>query len=324
MRRALRRELLSSVKCVGSYPDPWARSVIRALSKKYRMPEGRFVVGNGSTQILHLIPQALKLKSALLVVPAFSECERALRLAGCRIRFFTLKPEEMFALDTQALLREAHSVGAVFLANPASPAGQCISRERMVSLARNLSARGVLFILDEAFVDFCPQASLLSETQRREGLIVLRSLTKFWGLAGLRIGYAVSSQKIIRRLRWVLPPWSVSGPAQAAARRVLEDGAQFFIYQKEIAAERQFLRQEISRIQGCAVYPSAANFILMRVPVSSGELQRKLLQRGILIRDASDFRGLGKNFIRVSVRSRKDNRCLIRALRSEALRWRKN
>ena len=170
--------------------------------------------------------------------------------------------------------------------------------------------------LDECFIELVPDsnASLVSYLKEFDNLFILRSLTKSFGLAGLRIGYGLANKKIIDVLQRIKIPWNVNGLAQIAASEALSDVFHLDKTRKLIKKELKFLKESISKIDGFVCYDSTTNFILIKSRINSKKIQEKLIEKKILIRDCGNFRGLDNKFIRVAVRTHKENVKLVRAL----------
>lgn len=204
------------------------------------------------------------------------------------------------------------------LANPNNPTGLLISNPFLRELVRFCDSRAIRLVLDESFLDFTSQPSLASLATRQDGLIVLRSLTKFYALAGLRIGYLVASRPLVNDLADYIEPWSVNTLALIAAAESLKD----LEYRRRtaalIACERNYLSDRLKRLKWLEPFPSQSNFLLAHIKlpgVSGMDLRCTLEKNHILIRDSTGFRGLSPQFIRIAVRARRENRLLIKALR---------
>jgi threonine-phosphate decarboxylase len=299
------------------YPDSDCTELREALAAHHGLLPGQLCVANGSTELIYLLPRAMEGKRALIVAPAFSEYERALTLAGWETDFLYLRPREGFRLSLPLLeerLKERFDL--LFLCNPGNPAGNMVAPEdtqRIIDLAQ---ATGTFLVLDEAFIDFCEESSGKRMAVRSGNCIVLRSMTKFYAFPGLRLGYAVASERVIGRLERLRAPWSVNTLAQAAGLASLADAGHRERTLRLVATEQDFLAGELTRIPGLVPYPSAANYLLVEIAAgpSVAELRRQLLSERLLIRDCGNFMGLDDGFFRVAVRHREENERLVRAL----------
>ena len=314
----IRRAVLESLDLLGHYPDPDSVDLRAALASYHGVPKSRVMVGNGSTELIYLVARGLRPKGALVTVPAFSEYERALVLAEAPTDFFITSEQNGFTLR--------HAPGAagfdlIFMANPASPCGTLLDPEELVPIVSELERRGITVVLDEAFIDFVEEASFKGFLGRFKNVILLRSFTKFFGIPGIRLGYLLASEDLIARLSVYREPWSVSTPAQAIGLECLRDRRFIEESRAVVAEERAWLSARLEEIGGLKVFPGSANYLLIKFtePGWTAALARKrLAARAILVRDASNFRGLDQRFIRVAVKLRADNERLVAALASMA------
>lgn len=309
---AARRGLEESIH----YPEVDAAGLRQALAAFHRLPAACILPGNGSTELIYLFPRVLRPRRALLVTPAFSEYERALAQAGTRLDVFPLCPEEEFPFDLCRLLRRVEpDTDLVLLANPGNPSGVPVAPEQIEALARALREQALL-VVDEAFIDFCPQHSVTERVGDHANLYVLRSLTKFYAIPGLRAGYLVGPPRGIARLAELQPPWPLSTPALAAAAACLEQEA----FRAATLAAIPPLRRELAqglRELGLRVFPGEANYLLARLEgqgQSAAALAARLRPQGLLIRDCAGFSPLDGRYLRLAVRRAEDNRRLLTAM----------
>jgi threonine-phosphate decarboxylase len=312
------RTLRSHLRWVSRYPEMHARGLVRDLARFHGLPEEAIVVGNGSTALIYRLPYALLTKSALVLHPTFSEYERAFGLGGCRIDLLMRDEAHGFQPPWQRLFEALRrGYGVVILCNPNNPTGDVIAKDELAEFVEEAGRLGTVVVVDEAFMDFHEGATLKHEVLRRSNLIVLRSMTKCYALAGLRLGFLAASPPLAKRVREADEPWAVSALAQIAGRESLKDRNYLRRTLELTATERQYLLEELAAIAGLATYPSVANFLLLKV-IRPGwdapRLQQGLIRHGLLIRDCSSFPGLGGAYIRIAVRGRKDNSRLLRAL----------
>ena len=305
-RRALNR--------VVHYPELYAETLTTELAQYHGLDPAAILVGNGSTQLIYLLARVIAPRQVLVVAPLFSEHETAFRLAGTQVtRFFLRPPTFALAIDK---LQSALTAGydALVLTNPNSPTGALIPRTAMTEIARLCRQLRVQLVVDETFVDWVEEESLKYLATQNTSVIVLRSLTKFFAVPGLRVGYVIAHPTLISRLRKYIEPWSVNSVAQEMAIPCVRD--QSFIEHSRtfIARERTWLANRLTAIPGLQVFPSAANFLLLRV-TARGLDARTFRQRGeealILVRECSNFAGLGKQFFRVAIRTRREHQQLL-------------
>lgn len=314
-------------RLIATYPDPSCRELRRALSYYAGVAEENILPGNGSTQLIYLVIRALRPKRALIVEPSFSEYRNAMILSEAMVDSFLLREERGFSLlngdGRRKPLEElieclSTDYGVLFLANPSSPRGELLPLEVIREVARVTERYGVWLVIDEAFIDFCRGASFAKEAVTLERVIILRSMTKFFSLPGLRLGYIIASRRIVDSLHPFLEPWSVNGPAQVAGVLALKEEGFAERSISWLEGERAYLFQALKGIGGIRPFPSHANFLLIRIErggINSPELQSRLLSRGIYIRDCSSFEGINDRFFRIAVLKREENERLIDAIR---------
>jgi threonine-phosphate decarboxylase len=312
------RALRSQLRLISRYPEIHAQGLVRSLARFHGLPEEAIVVGNGSTALIYRLPLALLVKTALVLHPTFSEYERAFGVGGCRIDMVMREEADGFRPRWQRLFEALRrGYGVVILCNPNNPTGDVIAGGELTEFVEEAARLGTIVVVDEAFMDFHEDATLKHEVLRRGNLIVLRSMTKCYALPGLRLGFLVASPPLAKRVREADEPWSVSALAQIAGRESLKDQNYLRRTLTLIATERQYLMEQLATIPGLLVYPSVANFLLLKITRSAWDaprLQQGLIRQGILIRDCRSFPGLGSEFMRIAVRGRKDNSRLLSAL----------
>jgi threonine-phosphate decarboxylase len=299
---------------IPTYPDHRSMQLKQALSKYLGIPIADITIGNGATEIIYDFCRAAISKSKVLVVaPTFGEYEAASRLCGAKPEFFaTLNLES----DLEKFIQKIPKNGTVFVCNPNNPTGELISKQSMTKIIRTAKAKSTRVFVDECFIELTqtPNQSVIDLVPKYQNLFVLRSMTKSFGLAGLRLGYAAGSKDLIAILNKIKVPWSVNGLAHQAGLAALSDGMFLAKTRRLIKSESRFLINSISKIDGFFCLDSATNFILIKTTQSAKSIQKKLLRKNILVRDCSNFRGLSPHYIRIAVRTHKENQKLVSAL----------
>lgn len=313
---------------VSHYPDPDCWDLRHALAQSWGIGPDHIVVGNGSTELIDAIPRALNIHRVLVVQPTFSEYAAAVVRAGGQVTALYADRRDHYAIPIDRLCHvmdtgrsEGFSIDAVILCNPNSPTGQACSAEDVVRLAKAARRRGLWLIIDEAFADYCSERSVLSRAASWPHVVVLRSMTKFYALPGLRVGYAVAARATARRLQRQLPPWSVNMMGQVAALAALNDSAHTDKSVRFMAKERQRLTALLATLPGCVTIPTCANYFWVELPRGwrARPVVEKLRREGLLIRDCSTVPGSPPGAIRLAVRTPRDNDRLVQAL-SQLLR----
>lgn len=314
----IKEVIVKNIDQLSHYPDPECKEVKKVISGYFKIDYENIILGNGSTELIYLIVQTLKPKKVLIPIPTFCEYERALNNSNISINFYKLKEKQEFLVSMDEIIPQLPGIDLVFLCNPNNPTGTFLHREEILILVKEIQRRKIFLVLDEAFIDLHEEESFIKEVKNYDHLIILRSLTKFFGLPGLRIGFGVGSSKLIKELKIQKIPWSVNYLAQIAVREVLRDEKFISKSRSFLLEEKEFFYQELSNIKGWKVYKPSANFIFIKLlgNISSEMLQNKLAKKGILIRDCSNFRGLEEGkFIRVAVRTRKENIKFLKELK---------
>jgi L-threonine-O-3-phosphate decarboxylase len=294
------------------YPDREALALRRVLSTHLDVAVDDILVGNGSTELIWLVALAFVRAgdTVLLVAPTFGEYTRAAVLMGARLCQYTARCTEGFRVVPEAItqLLRQHQPRLVFLCNPNNPTGTCVAPDSIAQWAA--TCPGTLFVVDEAYLTFTVSApSVLS--MRYPNMLVLRSLTKAYALAGLRLGYAVGSPDILEALRRARPPWSVNALAQAAGIAALQDTAHLAHCLARIAQAKHDVVAGLCAV-GLTPVPSTTHFFLVRVG-NGATCRQALLRRGVLVRDCASF-GLPA-YIRVATRRPEENARLLTALK---------
>ena len=297
------------------YPDPNSETVISSLEKYTHLSKLNIIVGNGAIEILYNFCFAFlsKTTKVLIHVPTFQEYETAVKLSNSKISYFkSLNLSENIDLFISQIPKN----GCVFLCNPNNPTGELLSKKELLSIIIIAKKLKTIVFIDECFIELVPKSneSVISYVKKYDNLFILRSLTKSFGLPGLRIGYACGSQQIIKILQKIKIPWSVNSLAQDAANVVIKNKSHLKKSNIIIKRELKYLEDNISTLDGFEYISSSTNFILIKTKYDSTKLQTKLLKNKILIRDCKNFRGLDNHYIRIAVKSHKDNVKLVTAL----------
>ena len=308
--------LIGTEPLVERYPEASATTLTAALAKTHAVDPDSLVCGNGSTEILSWIAQTLRPARPAWVVPAYAGYAEACAAAGCSGEGLAASlPGDAFKPDWEAL--RASKADLLFLASPNNPTGVTLDPADVLSVTESVPSRTV--VLDESFIDFLPDAvnRTLIRPKMPPNLIVVKSLTKFFAIPGLRLGMACAAPETLRRIEASRLPWSVNGLAQAVGTRLYEDTDYMERSRRLLPRWREAFASELAALPGLIVHPSEAPFLLCRLsaPWTASRLQAELLQRGILIRSCRNFEGLGEAYCRLAVRPPNEQEQLIAALR---------
>ena len=302
------------------YPQPQAENFKEQLSKTIGLNKEKIIAGNGAAELIYLLLDYLKVNKILLPVPSFSEYEKAAFKIEAELDFFYLKEEKDFSLELLEFEKSIKGNDLVILNNPHNPTGRLYNRDKLKYILKTAQKEGAFVLIDEAFIDFVRgnTYSLIKEINRFDNLFILRSLTKFFAMPGLRLGFALTNNNLVDELEKRRDPWTVNSLAQAAGIEALKQKRYIKKTRTAINKERQFLYEKLKNIKGIKVYEPSVNFILLRIEkeITAAELRTKMAKSGIIIRNCSNFRGLDNNFVRVAVKDRKANIRLLNVLKN--------
>ena len=312
------REHLQSIS--SSYPDheclELKKSIVDYLNSGLTLD--CICVGNGATEIIHDFARSFARNKVLIPAPTFCEYEAASNRTGANVMLVPLKK---MRLDSEALLEKSKDLDAVFLCNPNNPTGLVDTNEIKKVVESVDSSTKIL--VDESFIELVDDNSkafsFIDKVKEFDNLVVLRSFTKSFALAGLRVGYCVSNPKLAKQITANRIFWNVNGVAQLAAIVALNDAKYIAKARALVKKERRFMRSYIEdRLQNFVAYRSDVNYFLIRLNGEYSTMLRDLMlaRRGVLVRDCSTFNGMGNRYIRVAVKTHGQNLLLLNALQS--------
>ncbi len=301
------------------YPDTDCTELKRVIAEKTSHRECEIIVGNGSTELIYLAPRALHPKKALVFQPTFSDYANALHLVRAEVSEIILNERNAFQFSLDYAKLNGSPPDLIFLCNPNNPTGQPVERERILELADYFASATI--VVDESFMNFVEEQekySVLKDAGAIKNLVVICSLTKFFGMPGLRLGFLIAYETVVDKISRFKEPWTVNAIAQLAGKVAIED--EDFIKRSRafVSVEKRFLYEQISRIDGLYPFYPSANFMLVRIdrpnlPVS--HLYTQLIKSGLVIRDCSNFTGLDERYFRIAVRTRNENLRLLKELK---------
>ena len=315
----VRETIREHLENIVHYPEPEAPRLKSAIAEHYGVSAEQIILGNGASELFYLFFHTVRPKHVLIPVPSFSEYERSARAAGAECLFFPLMPEERFSVDPEKLKQAVPTADCLILGNPNNPTGTLIPREEMESLADTCKKNDCRLIVDESFLDFREDGERYTVRHLVPGhsnLFVIRSMTKFYAIPGLRLGFGIADGAFKKRMEQGKDVWNVNLLAQCAGIAALSDGG----YEKRTRAwlreEQNFLVNELRRLPAVEIIDPTVNFMLLKC--GSSLLAAKILdgmrQRGILLRDCGNYRGLESGeYLRMAIRSHEENARLVQA-----------
>ena len=312
-------------KLIRFYPDPNPVEFRKEIAAYVGQGVGEenIILGNGSIELIYMITEAFPEGfKAVIPVPSFSEYEKAaLRVGGEPI--FVQLPED-FALDLESIEQAVtDDTLIVSICNPHSPSGTLYSRENILELAEWCQKKDVIVSVDENYIEFTdkgPDATVAGYVRQYPNLYVIRSVTKFYGMPGIRFGYGIAAESLKEKLETVRQPWSINGLAGVATLAAFRDKEFIENTKRTIAREKTSFAKMLNEIGGLQVFPSETNFLLVKILSSKFTatwLREQLAKEGLLIRDCSTFMGLDNRYFRLTVRSSEDNQKLVAAIKEK-------
>ncbi|MEI9979404.1 MAG: threonine-phosphate decarboxylase [Edaphobacter sp.] len=308
------RASLDDPSTLTEYPDLQLTDLRISISRYVGVDTQSITVANGFVPLLEAVLRTLRIRRCLLPVPAFVEYRRVLERSDVEVVLSPLDPASNFAYDPAVLAGKRED--AILLANPQNPSGVCHNAGSIRDLVARASANNIYVLLDEAFIDYIPEHTLSTETTELSNLIVFRSVTKFHGIPGLRVAYAVANPTLSSRITRNLAPWPVTTLASRAVSAALDDLAYAEHSRGQNIGRRTSLQHELRQL-GLTVYPAAANFILFRLPstIDPGAFWRHLIvEHSIVLRSCANYDSLADGYLRTAVRTEEENARLISAL----------
>jgi len=307
----LKKMLLSLATSAMRYPEERGESLVAILAKLNELNEENIVLGNGSIELFYYLPHILMPKRAFTLEPTFCEYSYICKLYNISLR--QLLPKDDFLWDLSYLKNELKKGDLLFLCNPNNPTGTLFQKDDILTLAKT----GAFIVVDEAFMDFSPEnQSLLKVAPTLKNLVVVKSLTKIYSIAGLRLGFLVAEKQLVSSLKKILPLWNVNGIALEVAKKMLENTKIIEQTKKYVAKEKEYLLKEFDLYDKKALKPfsSNANFLLLKSEKAT-QLMNFAKKRGVYLRDNRGFYGIDERYFRIAIKERRENRYLLNVFR---------
>lgn len=313
----LGKYVLEGLEKSRSYPDINYTNLRNNISDYIKVDSELIIPGNGATEIIYLLMKSIKRRLAILN-PTFSEYGRGAKLNNLEIIDFHLKEENNFSIDLDEIQKNMDKFDSLFVCNPNNPNGKVKDLNELLDL---MIENDKLLIVDETFMEFVGEEekySLINKIEQTPNLFILKAATKFFGMPGLRLGYGVTSNKqIIKNIYEYKEPWTINSFAENLSNYLFKDKEYINGSKDYYINERKFMLEELRKISRLKVYDTDTNFVLIKLDDDeANSLKLELFEKyNILIRDASNFIGLDKSYIRVAIKSHNDNKVLIESLR---------
>jgi len=329
----LKKEIFEKVFVLERYPDPDYIELREKIAEKNNLNIENIIVGNGATEIIFLFMKILSPKKVLIVSPTFGEYERAIKAStlandSLEINYFELKEAENFVLNIKNLETELeNNYDLLILCNPNNPTGQFLKLKKLEEILKICEQKNTKLFVDEAFVEFVEDwenESIINSKENKENLFIIRAFTKFFAIPGLRLGYGICfNNNLLKKMLEKKEPWSVNNIADLAGKTVLDDENYIQKTKEWIKDQKKYMYENLNKIEGLRAYKTEVNFILLKIEDNLLEkgldvknLRKKMLEKGILIRDASNFIYLNKHYFRLAIKDKLNNEKVIETLTS--------
>lgn len=330
---SLKKEIFEKLFVLERYPDPDYIELREKIAEKNNLNIENIIVGNGATEIIFLFMKILSPKKVLIVSPTFGEYERAIKSSiladnSLEINYFELKEAENFVLNIKNLETELeNNYDLLILCNPNNPTGQFLKLKKLEEILKICEQKNTKLFVDEAFVEFVEDwenESIINSKENKENLFVIRAFTKFFAIPGLRLGYGICfNNNLLKKMLEKKEPWSVNNIADLAGKTVLDDENYIQKTKEWIKDQKKYMYENLNKIEGLRAYKTEVNFILLKIEDNLLEkgldvknLRKKMLEKGILIRDASNFIYLDKHYFRLAIKDKLNNEKVIETLTS--------
>ena len=349
---SLKRKITENIGILERYPDPDYIELREKLAHLNKVDISNIILGNGATEIIFLFMKVINPKKILIAAPTFGEYERAVKATervenssilgnsdkkkddekSCgkqkiKIEYFELKENDDFKLNIHNLKNElAKKYDLLIICNPNNPTGKFLKLAETEQILKECSKYNTKLFIDEAFIDFLKDGmkeSIINTKEDKQNLFVTRAFTKFFAIPGLRLGYGIYFDKNLEKgISEKKEPWSVNNIAEIAGLTVLDDTKYIEETLKWIEEEKTYVYEKLNEISGIKPYKTEVNFITVKIEdnfilkgLNVKILREKMLEQGILIRDASNFNFLDERFFRLAIKNRKNNDRVIETLK---------
>ena len=346
---SLKKRITENLEILERYPDPDYVELRQKLSNLNKVNLSDIILGNGATEIIFLFMKVINPKKILIVSPTFGEYERAVKateISGdtvslsssngdnknienkkIEIEYFELKESDDFKLNIGNLKNELENkYDLLIICNPNNPTGKFLKLAQTEEILKECNKYDTKLFIDEAFIEFLADGmkeSIINTEGNKKNLFVTRAFTKFFAIPGLRLGYGMYFDKELeKKISEKKEPWSVNNFAEMAGLTVLDDAEYIEKTLKWIAEEKIYMYEKLNKISGMKVYETEVNFITGKIDeklfsegVNVKILREKMLEQGILIRDASNFKFLDERFFRLAIKDRASNERVIEAMK---------
>ncbi|KAB3532901.1 threonine-phosphate decarboxylase [Alkaliphilus pronyensis] len=318
---SLKRIILNSVEDLVKYPDIKYNDLKKAIGQYYSLDKADIIVGNGASEIIFNFIRAINPKRPLIVEPTFNEYRRSLKSKEDAVQNYLLKEKDFFQLKANKLINYMENnktIDMLVICNPNNPTGGLVEPKEMLDIIQYCRLNKIFLMVDEAFMDFVANEAtytLMEYYKDYDNLMLVRAFTKFYGVPGLRLGFGITSnEKVKRKVEALLPPWNINTFGGYFGEVILSEKKYVLNTREWLSKQQEWFTDKLIAIKDIKVFPTRVNFILIKIltkQLTAKQLQQRLLRKGILIRDCSDFIGLNKQYFRLAIKDKASNERLL-------------
>ena len=317
MPTSVKKAIIEGVDEAEKYPDITYFELKSAIGEFEKINKENLILGNGAAEVLFNIVRGINPKNSLILAPTFSEYEESTKALNGNITYYVLKEENKFYIKEDILDYIENELDLLFICNPNNPTGVITEKSLLVKILIKAKKNNVIVLIDESFLDFIEDdLSMIAYINEYENLVIIKSLTKFFALPGIRIGYGIcGNMELKEKIERISPAWNINIFAEIATKTALKDENYIINSINYIKDEKKYLYNELKKIDGLKVYEPSVNFILLKIQKNIN-LKNELLKNNILIRSCNNYEALNNSYFRIAVRTHEENSILIKNLRN--------
>ncbi len=323
MPAQLKDIFFENIREAENYPDPDCMALKEAISSYLDIGTDHIIIGNGASEVLSLLFNALLPKRVLIAVPTFSEYQQMAESVQCRVDFFMLHEQEEFRLDMERLIESlTPDMDAVILCNPNNPTSTLAAKEELESLLKASAEKKITVIIDETFIELTGGGNSNSVSDlliHYQNLFIIRAFTKVLAIPGVRLGYGLGNRTLIQKMWGIKIPWSVNTFACLTAKFLPHLQEYLGQTQDWLISEKEYFYGQMLGIKGLKVYKPQTCFVLLKFSspgMTSKKLRDQMARHGILVRDASNFLPLNNQFVRAAIKDRNRNEIFLKTIKN--------
>lgn len=330
MPESAKEAIVNNLDAVEKYPDITyfeLRNSIRDFenskihNEELKINNEEIILGNGAAEVLFNIVKAIEPKEVLIPAPTFSEYEEAVDAVDGKVNLYYLKEENQFTIQEDILDCINEKMDLIFICNPNNPTGVITDKNLLKKILYKSLENNAYVVIDESFLHFIKEDfSMITFIKNYKNLIIIKSLTKFFAIPGIRIGYGLNSDKmLLEKVNRITPAWNINILAEEAVKSALKDNKYIEASIEFMKKEKDYLYNEIKEIYGIKAFKPSVNFIFFKLDSKEGlldmDIKNKLIEKNILIRSCSNYHGLDNTYYRIAVRNHKDNIVIVNTLK---------